>query len=101
MKSFSRALHLNPSDEQLRCNDLNWSLELLEKRAAIDAEVSQQQQQESSKEALNINFTDYDKDSIDLVPVCRTSIVETTAVNEENNRPEISRIPPNYVVMRH
>ena len=53
VKSFERAVHLNPADEELRRDDLDWAVSLLrDKQKLDDGETSQTSLGEASQSRL-------------------------------------------------
>lgn len=74
-----------------------WSVELLNKKKAIDNELHLQQQQQNCD--ITCDNDDDDDNSVELIPVRRPSNADSDKDN--SSCPEVTRIPANYVVMRH
>ena len=64
VKSFQRAVHLNPDDEELRKEDLDWAVGLLKHSEQMKESL------ETAEDSDNVT-ADKDKDSSKLVK-CRT-----------------------------
>ena len=47
VKSFQKAVHLNPADQELRKNDLEWAMDLLNQK---DQKIKNDTETESSNE---------------------------------------------------
>ena len=48
VKSFQKAVHLNPADQDLRKNDLEWAMDLLNQK---DQKIKNETESESSNDA--------------------------------------------------
>ena len=48
VKSFQKAVHLNPADQDLRKNDLEWAMDLLNQK---DQKIKNETETESSNDA--------------------------------------------------
>ena len=48
VKSFQKAVHLNPADQELRKNDLEWAMDLLNQK---DKKMKNETELESSNDA--------------------------------------------------
>ena len=48
VKSFQKAVHLNPDDQDLRKNDLEWAMDLLNQK---DQKIKNETESESSNDA--------------------------------------------------
>ena len=48
VKSFQKAVHLNPADQDLRKNDLEWAMDLLNQK---DKKMKNETESESSNDA--------------------------------------------------
>ena len=91
MKSFSRAVHINPANAELREDDLMWAVELVHRKASLDTAAA------SSSNATEL---DADVGSVEddnqLTAQHRNScslLVEPAAV-------ELDKLTSNHVIMR-
>ncbi|GFO21132.1 tetratricopeptide repeat protein 33 [Plakobranchus ocellatus] len=113
LKSFSRAVHLNPAESELWTEDLQWVKSLLDRHKLV-----QQQQQQgtgmgglldgSRNSTLTIrelreNNGNDDTEDIDQ-PIVRYGPVNHDSTNDENSgqRPskKVRKLPNNYIQMR-
>ena len=58
VKSFQKAVHLNPADQDLRKNDLEWAMDLLNQK---DQKIKNETESESSNDAEKEQGKIYDK----------------------------------------
>jgi len=91
VKSFSRAVHINPSNAELREDDLMWAVELVHRKASLDTAAA------SSSNATELDAdVDCVEDDNQLTAQHRNScslLVEPAAV-------ELDKLTPNHVIMR-
>ncbi|XP_052774535.1 tetratricopeptide repeat protein 33-like [Mya arenaria] len=106
IQSFSRAVHLNPANQELREDDLLWAVSLLWKRKKLEEDKIRQQ--EDLKKTSGVKITeikqsdcesDVNEDTgdtvVDIYRGTGNKLETDTKVNEN-----IKRLPSNYVQMR-
>lgn len=109
IKSFSRAVHLNPADTELWNEDLRWSFKLLLKKNHVQQETESLLAVQSRHQHTKVLRGDSDEDSSEdednLIP--QRTIVDINAETKVNsgafgrsNIDNLSAIPSDYVLMR-
>jgi len=95
---FSRALHLNPADEELLKDDLLWSLELLDKKRVSD-ELAANQIQECRVKITEINDSN---DAIGCSASDEMRVLDSAPLARVLEAPPsvMKTLPANYVCMR-
>ena len=94
MKSFSRAVHINPANTEMREDDLMWAAELVRRKASLD--------QAAAEAASNGSITELDadgdsvKDDNQLTAQC----TDSCNLSPEQSAVEMEKLPSNYVIMR-
>ncbi|CAG2186973.1 unnamed protein product [Mytilus edulis] len=101
IKSFSRAVHLNPADEELWKEDFLWSFSLLKQKA--DQQKMLQQEMDNSKVKLT-ELSDEDTDIVTEISEEKQGTSEKntslSTIDKHPPEPEIKYLPQNYVHMR-
>lgn len=111
IKSFSRAVHLNPAETELWNEDLRWSAKLLHKKDCIQQEteslLSEQSQQLHLKMQRDSDDSNEDNSEDEDVLAARRTVVDVNAETKvnfgafrRNNINSLSAIPSDYVLMR-
>ncbi|XP_052102592.1 tetratricopeptide repeat protein 33-like [Mytilus californianus] len=101
MKSFSRAVHINPAEEELWKEDFLWSFSLLKQKD--DQKKLLEQEIDNSKVKLTeLNSSDEEKVTEISNEKQGTSEKNTSlsTIDKHPHEPEIKYLPQNYVHMR-
>jgi len=95
MKSFSRAVHINPADTELREDDLMWAAELVHRKASFD--------RAAAAAAINSSNTELDIDgdsAEDSSNQLTAQHMDSGNLPSEPSAVELEKFPSNYVIMR-
>jgi len=115
VNSFSRAVHLNPEDTELREDDLDWAFTLLRKRERLDQERLKEKQTSAKTQTSGVKLTelketvsepldeltDDSSGSDNVVEVYKNTGSNTeTGTCDNDNVKKMHKLPYNYVQMR-
>ena len=106
MKSFSRAVHLNPGDRELWEEDLMWAHSLVQKREKLEEEKELEKKRLNTVKPLTITEIG-SEDTINVEPtienaveVYKNSYSGSRTREFELEEMPLKGIPSNYVQMR-
>lgn len=91
LKSFSRAVHINPEDADLREDDLNWAAELVHRKAQFD--------RAAVEAASSSDITELDADSTSIDSDNQLTSQHSNLPNKPFNV-GLNELPLSYVAMR-
>jgi len=96
LKSFSRAIHINPASTELREDDLMWAAELVHRKASVDTTDV------STASSINNNTElDSDGDSVEDDNQLTAQHIDSSSFPSEPSDVELEKLPSNnYVIMR-
>ncbi|KFM70341.1 hypothetical protein X975_19481, partial [Stegodyphus mimosarum] len=57
--SFSKAIHLNPSEKELWEDDLKWTLTLLERKSKLDSQNTEREAKDVSSSSITYDEEGY------------------------------------------
>ena len=102
MKSFTRALHLNPASDELWEEDFKWAYSLLQQKRNAEAELSKMKETKSNI----IELSDDDdsrgshSDSAKAVKAYSKPVESKTEKKDKFPSNVDGKLPTNYVLMR-
>lgn len=96
LRSFCVALHLNPADEELRSEDLDWTFNLLQQKLLVERELK-----ERELKPTIVEVETHEDNSESSVPHPMNADDGRLSSNSNSTHDEIlTRVPTNYVLFR-
>lgn len=98
VKSFCRAVHLNPGEREVWEEDLSWACDLLAKKQRIQRELAETRQRADKTQGARVEDLENSSVCKDLERVSSYKDIEEDSGGglAEN----VNTIPSNYIVMR-
>jgi len=93
MNSFSRAVHINPANTELREDDLMWAAELVRQKASLDRAAAAPSN--SSAVELDADGETVDENQFTVQHINSSNLLD------EPSAVELEKLPSNYVAMRN
>ncbi|ESN99938.1 hypothetical protein HELRODRAFT_101226 [Helobdella robusta] len=102
LSSFKRALHLNPTDEELWEVDLKWTLELIEKKNSTETKLSAENSNYSKMVITEFkDLSDLDQNHSTSEKSLQIFKPKSTDLNADSvNNDNMTELPDSYVLMR-
>jgi len=103
VKCFSRALHLNPADDELRNDDLFWAVELLQKKAAADR-LQRKAEQDDKIKIVELDTTEINESGdmqVGETASKKTLPATSTPVVDRVKTVNFRKPPSHFVCMRN
>ena len=99
LKSFSRAVHINPANTELRNDDLMWAAELVHRKASLEREkLSASSAAAACSDGITVLAADGDVVGAD--DQLTTQHRNSCSSLDEPFDVELQKLPPDYVAMR-
>jgi len=97
LKSFCRAVHLNPANTELLEDDLTWAAELVRRKASLENDKEVESTSTCSENVIKLATDANGIEGDDQFVTLETSSCSSL---DEQFTPELEKLPPNYVAMR-
>lgn len=106
IKSFSRAIFINPAEKELWEEDLHWATSLMQRNETVTAMKEQQKKTEKSANIIELDTNNDPEDQQDVKKDdshSHSSVVSGRELSQNFTRlePSLQELPPNYVCMRN